>query len=289
MTSSKSQPPVLKQFANLWTLTGQPSAAKPWSLEEKFRQAKKAGFDAMGGRVEPAAPALCQKYGLDYVLYLDIDAKSYRKELESAVAMRPARINIQMCNHDTPPAEAIKVWLKAEPVAKELELAIDLEVHRDTCTETPEKVDELARLYRKATGKPLRFCWDFSHLAVIKHIHPPYAPRLLLWPKLIQLSRQLHFRPFNGHHCEVPVTDGKGHETPEAKSYFEFLDELLALWFKGAKGGEVVYVCPEYGPTHGNGSGYALSMFPNVWKDAIHVREKTEALWKAHARKWAAK
>ena len=160
-----------------------------------------------------------------------------------------------------------------------MDLEVDLEIHRDTSTETPEKVYEIAALFKKATGNKIRFCWDFSHLAVVKHISPPYAGRLLTHPDLVQLSRQFHFRPFNGHHCQIPATDGKGHETPEFKHYIDFVDALIACWLNGAKGGEVIYVCPEFGPAN---SGYGLSGFPNVWKDAVLLRAKTEALWKAN-------
>jgi len=276
-----SPPPVLKQFAGLWTLTKQPTAAKEWSLDEKFKQAKKAGFDAIGGGAMPEVVPLCQKYGLGYVCYIDGNSKSYRERLEAAKKTAPARINVQVCDHDTLPKEAVAVWLKLEAQAEKMGLEVDLEVHRDTCTETPEKVYEIAALYQKATGRKIRFCWDFSHISVVKHLNPPYAARLLVRPDLVQLARQFHFRPFNGHHCQVPVTDGKGHDSPELKPYLEFLDATLACWLAGAKGGEVLYACPELGPYD-----YALTCFPNVWKDAVYLRAKTEALWKANLLKW---
>ena len=279
---SATSNPVLKQFAGLWTLTHQPPGAKEWSLEEKFKQAKKAGFDAMGGGATPEVVPLCQKYGMDYICYLDGNLK-YAERLEAAQATKPARINVQLCDHDTPPKEAVKIWIKMEAHAEKMGLNVDLEVHRDTCTETPEKVYEIAALYEKATGKKLRFCFDFSHIAVVKHIAPPYADRLLVRPDLVQLSRQVHFRPFNGHHCQVPATDGKGKPSAEIGFYLDFVDALLACWMKGAKGGEVLYVCPEFGPLAG---GYGLQAFPNVWKDAIVLREKTEALWKKNLAKW---
>jgi sugar phosphate isomerase/epimerase len=275
--SAKSAP-VLKQFAGFWTLTNQPSAAKQWTDEEKFKEAKQAGFEAMGGGANPAVVPLCEKYGMDYICYINAAADSYKANLEAAAKTNPARINVQMCDEDTLPKDAIKVWLKLEELAIKMKLQVDLEVHRDTCTETPEKTYEIADLYKKATGKKIRLCWDFSHLAVVKHLNPPYAPRLLLRPDLIQLSRQFHNRPFNGHHAQVPATDGKGNETPEIKAYLEFLDALIECWFQGAKGGEVVYACPEFGPKE---SGYGLSSFANVWKDAIFLREKTTAIWKA--------
>lgn len=275
--------PVLKQFAGLWTLQQQPSAAREWSLEEKFKQAKKAGFDAIGSGPQSEVVELCGKYGLDYITYIDSGRKTYQDKLEAARTTKPARINVQLCDHGTPPAEAVKVWIKLEALALKMDLNVDLEVHRDTCTETPEKVYEIAALYKKATGKKIRFCWDFSHIAVVKHIYPPYADRLLVRPDLVQLARQLHFRPFNGHHCQIPATDGKGHETPEIKPYLQFIDDLFACWFAGAKGGEVLYVCPEFGPVS---SGYGLTSFSDPWKDAIYLRAQIEALWKKNLRKW---
>jgi hypothetical protein len=282
MSIASKPVPVLKQFAGLWTLTDQPSKEKQWTLEEKFKQAKKAGFHAMGGWHGLDVVPLCEKYGMDFVAYINGNAE-YRKDLASARSRNPARINVQLLDHDTPPKEALKLWLKIEAEAEKLGLNVDLEVHRDTCTETPEKVYEIADLYRKKTGKKIRLCFDFSHIAVVKHIYPPFADRLLVRPDLVQLSRQVHFRPFNGHHCQVPATDGKGNETPEFKDYLAFVDAFLACWLKGAKGGEVLYACPEFGPM---GSGYGISTFPNVWKDAILLRAKTEAIWKANLRKW---
>ena len=251
-------------------------------MEEKFKQVKKAGFQAIGGGAEAAVVPLCEKYGLDYICYIDGNLK-YKERLEAAKATKPVRINVQLGDHDTLPKEAVKIWIAMEAHAEKLGLNVDLEVHRDTCTETPEKVYEIAALYQKATKRKLRFCWDFSHIAVVKHIYPPYADRLLARPDLVQLSRQNHFRPFNGHHCQVPATDGKGNETPEIKPYLEFVDAFFACWFEGAKGGEVMYACPEFGPVN---SGYGLSSFPNVWKDAIWLRGQTEAIWNKHLRKW---
>ncbi|MCE0522405.1 MAG: hypothetical protein LV480_05785 [Methylacidiphilales bacterium] len=282
MKSSSTKAPLLKQFANLWTLQQYPSKAGEWSLEEKFKRAKKAGFDSMGGGISPEVVPLCEKYGMDYVCYVDGN-KNYAERLEAAKAIKPARINVQLCDHDTPPKEAAKIWIKMASLAEKMGLNADLEVHRDTSTETPEKVYEIAALYEKATGKKLRFCFDFSHFAVVKHLNPPYAARLLVRPDLVQLSRQVHFRPFNGHHCQIAATDGKGHETPEFKHYLDFVDAFLACWLKGARGGEVLYACPEFGPIC---SGYGISSFPDVWKDAILLRAKTEALWKANLRKW---
>ena len=287
-SSFLKHPPVLKQYAALWTLSHQPLQSKEWSMEQKVIQAKKAGFDALGGFAFRGAPAeiypLCQKHGLDYIYYTDANQQTYREKLEVLKGIKPARINVQFADHDTLPKKAVAGWLKMDALAEKMGLDMDLEVHRDTCTETPEKTYEIADLYKKATGKMLRFCWDFSHIAVVKHISHPYAERLLERPELIQLARQFHFRPFNGHHCQVPATDGKGQETADFKIYLQFVDAIIACWMKGARGGEVVYACPEFGPIGVN--GYGLSSFPNVWKDAIYMRAKTNELWEANLRRF---
>ncbi len=280
--SLEKKAPILKHFVNFWTLIHQPTAAKEWSLEERFKHIKRGGFDAIAAPPDPSTLECCQRYGLDYLSGVDANGKTYQAKLDKVKTINPVRVNVQLCDHDTLPKESIKVWLKLEAYAQKLGLNVDLEVHRDTCTETPEKVYEIAALYKKATGKKIRFCWDYSHIAVVKHISPPYAPRLLERPDLIQLSRQVHFRPFNGHHCQIPATDGKGNETPEFKDYLQFVDDFLACWLKGARGGEVLYACPEFGPVSG---GYGLTSFPDVWKDAIYLRARIEEIWQANLKK----
>jgi len=281
--ATKKTLPQLKQFAGFWTLIGQPLGSTEWPLAEKIKQAKLAGFQAMGGGADAAIAAAVRAAGLDYICYIDSNDKSYKERLKAAAATGCARVNVQLWDHNTPPKVAAKTWEKMQPVAKKLGLKIDLEVHRDTCTETPEKTWEIAHRYQKATGKKCRLCFDFSHFAVVKHISPPFADRLLENPQLIQHALQMHFRPFNGHHCQVPMTDGKGNLSPEGKFYLEFVDALLACWLKGAKGGEVLYVCPENGPiVH----GYGLSTFPNVWDDAVFLSKEITKLWKKNLAKW---
>ncbi len=273
---SVSVKPQLKCFAGLWTLKGYPTQQNEWSLEEKFAEVKRRGFDAMGGRFVPEAPALCASHDLDYILYLDADADDFAAQLRAAGAWRPKRINVQLCDHDTAHDEALRTWIALEKLAGELGLAVDLEVHRDTATETPEKTEALAAAFRAATGRPLRFCQDFSHFAVSKHLSPPFAPRLLVRPEEIAVARQFHLRPFNGHHAQVPVTDGRGALAPECHDFLEFVDALFAVLVAHGAPGDIIYACPENGPRQ---SGYALSCFPDVWEDTVRLRDEIRARW----------
>jgi len=189
---------------------------------------------------------------------------------------------VQFCNHDTPPKEALAAWLKLEAQADKLGLSVDLEVHRDTCTETPEKVYEIAARYEKATGKKIRFCWDFSHIAVVKHLAPgDFVSKMIIRPDLIQRAQQFHFRPFNGHHCQVPVTDGQGRLTQEVKNYLPFVEAVLKCWLSGNPDpNRELFACPEMGPAVGPGHGYNLSTLPNSWEDAKVLRAEIDRIWK---------
>lgn len=275
--------PHLRFFAGLWTLSGYPAPGREWTWAQKFAAIRQQGFTVVGGRFLPEAPALCREHGLDYVLYIDADASDYAEQFRRASGWNPRRINVQLCEHDTPPAAAAEAWLAMERLAAELGLEIDLEIHRDTATETPEKLAEIVERIRQVTGRPPRLCLDYSHLAVVKHLAPPYAPRLLTSPDLIPPVRQIHLRPFNGHHAQVPVTDGRGQLAPEMGPYLDFVDALFAQMRRTLTAADTVYACPETGPQAANGGGYALSCFPDVWLDTVRLRDELQARWQRSA------
>jgi hypothetical protein len=261
------------------------ASGKEWTHTQRVAKLAKAGFHAVAPWPDEEMAALAAKHGMETLRYVDANEKTWKEMLDLAKRVKSARVNVQLCDHDTLPKDAVKVWLKCVKYAKQIGLEIDLEIHRDTATETPEKCWEIARLFKKATGEKIRFCFDFSHLAVVKHLSPPYAARLLDHPDLIRIARQFHFRPFNGHHCQIPVLDAKGKPTPEFEDYLQFMDDLLACWFTGAKGGEVLYICPEVLPK----GGYGISTFGPMWADTLYMKNETERLWKKHVRKWRAK
>jgi hypothetical protein len=153
-----------------------------------------------------------------------------------------------------------------------------IESHRGTCTETPEKTYALADAYQLATGELLPISWDFSHFAVVKHLVPTvFAERLLVRPDLIQNAQQFHFRPFNGHHAQVPITDGKGNLTQEVLDWLPFAEAILTCWLDGNRNTKrEIFICPELGPVEG---GYALSTFQNSWEDTKVLRKEIDVLW----------
>jgi hypothetical protein len=254
-----------------------PSPKREASPAGKLKAVKAAGFDGICGFITPELKQLADAQGLR--LMSGFDAKSVSDALPRLKAQRELGvrfINIQLMNHDTPPRAAAATAVKLVRAARKLDLAVHIETHRDTSTETPEKFDEITRLYHLATKELMPVTWDHSHFAVSKHMLPPdYSKRLLAWPDLIQHSQMFHLRPFNSQHLQVPVTNGRGVLTPEFNDYLKFVEDLFALWLKGPQPGGELWVCPELGMSH----GYQVSVNPHAWPDAIRARTEILGAW----------
>jgi len=274
---SASKTPRLIQCATPWSLIGYPSTKKEWSMKRKIEAIKKAGFDGLAASPDQEASDLCGKLGLE--LMGGMDGSNVTKAKQEMVRQRKlgaTHLNVQLWDHDTSLPKAAKTAVKLVRAGNKAGVKVHIETHRDTATETPEKFWEIARLYQKETGELMPTTWDHSHFAIVKHLVPSnYAERLLVDPAMIQLSQILHLRPFNGHHCQVPVTNGKGKLTQEFLDYLAFVEELFLCWLKGPKPRPDLWVCPEMGGS----AGYHLSGQPHPWPDAQAARVEYEKAW----------
>lgn len=269
--------PRLRHIANLWSLMDH-----SWPLERQIEAVKAAGFDGFTTFARPEEARLAQKYGLILVGYVSSgNAADFPALLAACRDAGVTHVNVQLADHDTPTADALPLALRLMAEGRQLGLQPAIEVHRDTCTETPEKTYALADAYQQATGELLPFTWDHSHLAIVKHLSPPFSGRLLTRPDLIQRARQFHFRPFNGHHCQVPVTDGRGNLTPEVRDWLPFVEDTFRLWRAGNPDTPELFAVPEMGPVN---SGYNLSSLPDSWEDAQALRPLIADAWERSAR-----
>lgn len=274
----KPLPPRLRHIANLWTLWDYPSAARDWSLERKIAAVREAGFHGFSTALTREHARLAQKHGLSTIGYISSGTPSKFRDLIKGNRDGGAlRINVQLGDHDTPVAAAVRLAVRIVEDGESLGVPCDIEVHRDTCTETPEKAYAVAAGYHRATGRLMPMTWDFSHIAVVKHLAPPYWDRLLVKPRLIQRASQFHFRPFNGHHAQVPVTDGTGRISPELRQWLPVLNGSLATWLGVNQDGREIFACPEMGPVRG---GYNLAELPNSWEDSKILKGIIDRAWK---------
>lgn len=277
---AKSRPKLsIKMMAADWSLRDYPSEKRPWSVETKVKKVKEAGFDGMSAGADPALGRALAKHGLELVGGVDVGsvraAEPTLKRFQDAGAHH---VNVQLCDHDTSTADALKVARAVIVAGEKLGMLPAIEVHRDTCTETPEKAFALASAYEKRYKKKLRMNFDHSHPAIIKQIRPPaYWNALSGRSDIWRMSELIHFRPFTGSHCQTPITDGRGKLDRDFVLWRDgYLVPALTSWAKGQRGARTLYAVPELGP---QGSGYALACFPDIWKDAIIAKDEIKKAW----------
>jgi hypothetical protein len=270
--------PVLTQCVNLWTLVGHPPRRREWTLERKLRAVQEAGFDGVADRLTRGHARWCDRLGLMRVgLVVSNHPREFRDRLEEQRDGGATRVNVILGAHDTSTSAALRLVLRLMREGERLRLEVSVETHRDSCTETPEKLQALVLAYRRATGGTLRLTWDFSHHAVVKHLLPPFWPRFAGQARLIRAASQFHFRPFNGHHCQVPVMDARGRLTPELRDYLPFMEQVMRTWLAGAAPGAEMVAVPELGPLW---MGYNLHSFPPSWSQAMEMRRLIERSWR---------
>lgn len=271
--------PILRHIANLWTFMGHPTKDNEWSLNQKLAVIKATGFDGVCWAGSPELAAGCKKHGLIFVGGMASgNAADFPRLLQEQKDCGAEQVNVQLAGDEMLTPEALELALALNREGKRLGLIPGIETHRGTCTETPEKHYALCDAYQKATGELLPLSIDFSHFAVVKHLVPAnFAKRLLVRPDLIQHAQQFHFRPFNGHHAQVPITDRHGNLTPEVRDWLPFAEALLKCWLEGNRHTDrEIFICPELGPVEG---GYALSTFRNSWEEKQILRLEMDRLW----------
>ncbi len=272
--------PPFRQIASLWSMRDYPRPDVSWEPEAQLDAISSAGFDGVTGRIEPQHGKLAKERNLIVVGFVSSgDDTEFAPLLESQKEVGARQVNVQLADHDTPTQEALRLTHRLFEEGQRIGgLDISIEVHRDTCTETPEKTYTLADAYFADTGLLLPITWDFSHLAVVKHLQPTdFSPRLLERPELVAFASQFHFRPFNGHHCQVPVTNSDGSLTRELSEWLPFVADTLSLWWEANGHTErEIFVVPEMGPAS---SGYNLEGLPNSWEEAVRLRPILEQVW----------
>jgi len=275
----------LAHIVNLNTLLlGPPPAFKPTPLAWKIARVAAAPFDGFSAVLTPEHRRLADRHGIELVLGVVVssDPEEFAAKIRSQKEAGAVQINVQLDEHDTPPAAAVRHWLRFVREAEKIGgVEVSLETHRDCCTETPEKTYEIAERYFKATGELIRLTFDLSHFAIIKSLQPEdYSSRLLDHPDLIRNANICHFRPFNGHHCEIPVKY-RGQLTREAVSYLAFARDLMRMWRTAPRNrSRTLYAVPEMLPRRPNGAGYNITGFPLPWRSALDVRAEIAKAWR---------
>lgn len=278
MPTSPTSDPRLRIAASLWSLVNHPSAHDEWSLESKVAAIAGAGFEGIQAPWRADLPELLFRHDLAWIGALDAgNRQNFATQLTRFERPEVALINAQLGDHDTPPDIALELALDLMSAADQQGVRLQIETHRDTATETPEKFATLAEGFKQATGRPLPVTWDHSHFALIKHLHPDnFTTRLITHDELLGRSRLLHCRPFNGHHCQIPVCHRSGQLTPEFLHWLQFMREVFRRWITSPHRTDELWVVPEIGA---GPNGYHLSIFPDPWPEAQRCAVELKRLW----------
>lgn len=270
-----SAPRPLWLFATLWSLRQYPTRAREWSWAKKFSAIRKAGFE---GVFSPPIPALQARGDLHYLAVTSLaDPKNVETALRTAHALGPIAIDVQLGDYDSKLADMIKLAVRIRDVARELALPFAIETHRNTFTETPEVTVALGRGYREATGEILPLCLDHSHFAVVRHLaRDAFWENLKEPAELLGAATQFHLRPFNGHHCQIPVLDARGRRTPEYRDWQVYAASLFDFLHTQKTQAPVLAV-PELGHA---APAYGLSCFGDTWLDAQAVARDLRKQWR---------
>ena len=171
-SQSRKSLPKLFLIATEWTFVNYPTPDKPWGPQKKFQEIRKAGFAGIQTWPGGGLGQLAREAGLKLVAGMDVESiKTAEEKLRKLKEFGVVHVNVQLCNHDTPTKDALPIAIDVMKLGDHLGMKPAIEVHRDTCTETPEKAYALADAYQKRTGRKLRMNFDHSHPAVIKHLH----------------------------------------------------------------------------------------------------------------------
>lgn len=263
-------------FATLWSLRKYPSAGREWSWARKFAAIRAAGFD---GVFSPPIPPVADRGALRYLAVTSLDAAAkVAPALHAAKQLGAIAIDVQLADYDTPLRDAVKLAQRIRAVARELDLPFAIETHRDTFTETPEATLALWRAYREATGEPLPLCLDHSHFAIVRHLAPgTFWERLREPAELLASAAQFHLRPFNGHHCQIPVLNASGRRTPEYRDWLVY-SAALFTHLRTQKTAMPVLAVPELGHA---APAYGLSCFGDTWSDVQTVARDLRQQWRS--------
>lgn len=268
-----SQSTRLQVYATAWSLREYPTKAEEWPWEKKFDAIRAAGFD---GIMSPPRAELKGRGDLNYWAMGSLGVEHDPAQFFAQVAeLGAGHATIQPCDVDTPLEDAIDVVVRVRAAAKAVNVPVTIECHRDTFTETPERLWALCDGYRERTGEKLPVCFDHSHFAVVRHLSAPYWPQLNERPDIMSECPRFHLRPFTGHHCQIPATlDGES-PAPEYVLWGDYVSAMFA-WLQENSTQREICVCPELGNA---APAYGLSCFPDVWRDARYVGADLRRRW----------
>src|SRR5438034_2508696 len=272
-----SNPPRLRLSHSRWSLTKLPVDGEEWSLAEKCRRVREAGFEAiecwLTDENEREVTDALRKEGLRLALgHHPFTLDDTRKTVERAKRLGADYIFAQPADAFTPEETAVALIRDGHTLASDNGVPYFLETHRNTCTETlPQTFRLLERLPH------VRITADLSHFFVIGEFYGWESERLpeRLGPVLERVSG-FHGRISNGEQVQVDVGDGSG-RLPQV--YVHIWAQGMRAWLRDARPGDVLPFASELGPPAYavvDPSGREIS---DRWEQSVVMKRLAEQAW----------
>jgi hypothetical protein len=270
-------PPRLRLSHSLWGLSRLPLDGKEWSLSEKCRRVKEAGFEALEcwltdeneREVRDALEAADLRLALGHHPFTLEDT---RKTVERARRLDADYIFGQPADAFTPDEQAFALVRDGRKLASDAGVPYFIESHRNTITET------LPATYRLIEGVPdVRFTADLSHYFVVGEFYGWPEERLpeRLGP-ILERTSSIHGRVSNGEAVQVDVGDGSGRAAQTAKEMWRL---AMVAFLRDARPGDVMPFTPELGPP-----SYAITLpdgreFSDRWEQSLVLTRLAQEAW----------
>ena len=278
-------PPRLQIGHALWGLERLPFNRTPeWTLQEKMRRVKDAGFahiecwfsdDAQGQIIADEAA----RSGLQ--LALGHRPMNVGDTLEAVRRAHRFGCKWLLCQPATafhPLSEVVEIVREGASLAAELNVNYFVETHRNNFSETIPQTLQLVEAVPE-----IAITADFSHFVVVGEFYGWAGEGAVERMRpIIERVAHVHGRISNGEQVQVDVGSGDdlGEGTP-AGLFFELWRECFASWKKRAKPGDIVPFTPELGPPR-----YAITTpegmeISDRWEQSLVIRSIAQKAWDA--------
>jgi hypothetical protein len=270
-------PPRLRLSHSLWSLTKLPTNGEEWSLREKCRQVKEAGFEAiecwLTDENEREITEALRAEGLRLALgHHPFTLEDTRKTVARSKRLGADYIFAQPADAFIADDDAVALVRDGHALASDEGVPYFMETHRNCCTETlPQTLRLLERLPQ------VRITADLSHFFVVGEFYGWESERLpeRLGPVLERVS-SIHGRISNGEAVQVDVGDGTG-RLPQV--YIDLWARGMRAWLQGARPGDVLPFASELGPPAYaivDPSGREIS---DRWEQSLVMKRLAEQAW----------
>ncbi|MDX1931499.1 MAG: sugar phosphate isomerase/epimerase [Capsulimonadales bacterium] len=278
LNEGSQAPPRLRVQHSLWSLRRLPmNAAQEWTLDEKFRRVREAGFEGvecwLGPQDEAEVKAALDRHGLRLVLgHRPFTVEQTRTVVEQAVRLGADFVFAQPADAFTPPDEVARLVTEGRRIANDQGLPYFVETHRNNFTETlPQTISLIERV------PDIRFTADLSHFVVVGEFYgweeERAADRMM---PVLERTSHMHGRIGNGEQVQVDVGDGSG-QTPQF--FVRLWETVFRAWLREAGPGDIFPFASELGPPR-----YAITLpdgseFSDRWEQSLVMKKLAEQAW----------